>query len=203
MYWWKWNSSLSMLKVVIKIWLHVSNLMWGKGDDIVPFYDYYNGTAHPIHWIQDKAAKMYKKFKYTSDGVLDNIIPPHTAYQKAYADKLYDDCDGFHALMYHILHENQKALEIEDIALFCVIPLELKTLFQSHVVLAFKKDGIWYVLDYRYLYHWNKPTLIETMNDYWTQTFRRSIKATTNKCFSTSFQYNYDFRRWELADIKN
>lgn len=192
-----------MLNIVMRIWLAISNIMWRNKNNFLFFYDYYDGEMLPSLWIKQKAEEMFQKFEYTYDKI-ENILPPDTAYFQAYNNnKLKDDCDGFASLMYHVLCKNYETLKIENLALFCVIPLELKTLFHSHVVLGVKLSGKWYVVDYNRVYCWDNKTLLETMESYWNNYFRDVIKAETTKHYCTSFQYNYAFRKWELAEIKD
>lgn len=193
----------TFMSIVMQLWLSFSNLFWRrKNNAIIPFYDYYDGKTPPVTWVRKKGTEMMTRFNYTYDKI-ENIITPPLAYKRAYDDVLNDDCDGFHALMFHILHQNYEELKLQDLALFCMIPLELKPMFSSHIVLAFKYEDIWYVLDYDVIYTWKCKTLNELMQQYWERYFHFVVKAKTDKHYCTPFEYDYISNKWKLVNINN
>lgn len=84
---------------------------------------------------------VYKKFEWTRDGVdqlFDSICPPPYNYVRYKTGVLKDDCDGYHALMYHILHAN---------GIECYL-MSVADWLWGHCILLFKLDNKWYTMDY-------------------------------------------------------
>lgn len=81
---------------------------------------------------------LYKNnFVYKKD-YIDELHTPAQCCKDLIEGKLYDDCDGWCAAIYHILHEN----EIE-----CWINT---TIYKNagHCFIVFKYDNKYYILDY-------------------------------------------------------
>lgn len=96
--------------------------------------------------VKALANEMRITFKYTSDNLwqlYDSMRPPADCYKQVVENgKLYDDCDGFHALMYHILTQNNI-----DCVLCTAVPLK-NTLKTAHTFLTYRENSHWRILDY-------------------------------------------------------
>ena len=140
-----------MRKLIYNIWrpfaIFWSNLYWrikhAHYDYKVRICDLMRKTDNSISdYIKRSASNVLNKFEYKHDGVEelgDTIPPPAEAYYQYVNGVLKDDCDGFHACLYHLAKAN--GIESKLIEVF-----SLNNLF-GHCVLAFK-DGDWKICDY-------------------------------------------------------
>lgn len=95
--------------------------------------------------IKKLVQKLYKKFKWTKDGIDqlgDAITPPPQNYQHYLDGILKDDCDGFHSLVYHCLFNS-------DIKCYLLTANPVKG---GHCVLLFNLNKKWHVNDYTRVY---------------------------------------------------
>lgn len=96
------------------------------------------------------AKTVYNYFTYAVDGIselLDSMRYPAQCYHDYKQGLLKDDCDGFHACMYHIVQSNGF-----DCALLTYM---VPKLTESHTVLVMKRQDNYYKLDYRKIYTYN------------------------------------------------
>lgn len=94
-----------------------------------------------IDKIKSMTKNVYTKFEWTMDGadqLFDSICPPPYNYVRYKTGVLKDDCDGYHSLIYHILHANN----IE-----CYLMSVVDWLW-GHCILLFKFEDKWYTMDY-------------------------------------------------------
>lgn len=148
--------------------------------------------AYSEDTIRKLASKMYGKFQYTSDGVdklWDAVCPPPYAYSTiSKGEKLRDDCDGFHSLMYHCL----------DNGAIKPFLMTVNARGAGHCVLVFYFDLKWYVLDYTTLYvgQYNLELAIESYN----KTFKDKYGA-KSKVYSNLFlKYSYNKGKFRLVN---
>ena len=141
--------------------------------------------------IINLAKRMFKKFKYTEDGIdqlWDAICPPPYAYSVMNSKgELRDDCDGFHSLMYHCMVRNGM-----EAYLLLVIAKGA-----GHCVLTFRFHDIWYVLDYDSLYTGYK-TLHEAVESY-NASFVQVYKTKSKVYYNGFLKYNYNKGKFHLA----
>lgn len=161
-----------------------------------PFWSNYrwrNSTRHNIgikpedkvenlRDIEKLLKKLYKNFKWTQDGMdqlYDSITPPPRTYEKYCEGLLEDDCDGFHALVYHCLHNSNIECYLMSV---CAVK-------SAHCVLVFYFDGMWRVIDYTSIY----PAfgkLESAIADY-NESFRVIYRAKSEVFFDGLLSYDY------------
>lgn len=78
-------------------------------------------------------------FIYKKD-FIDEIHTPAQCYKNYHDNNFYDDCDGFHSAVYHILSKNN----IEQWLITQVF-----TNMQGHTFLLFKYIGLYGIIDYK------------------------------------------------------
>lgn len=127
-------------------WITWSNFRWRNVERLNPNID---DECHGYSlrgldsWlkISELSEKVYKNFKWTADGfdqLFDSMCPPPYNYERYKTGTLKDDCDGFHTLMYQILHANGI-----ECYLMAVIDKQW-----SHCILILKFNNQWFTLDY-------------------------------------------------------
>lgn len=97
--------------------------------------------------IAKVARKVYSTFEYTYDDVsqlFDSIVPPGQAYTNYKHQNFKDDCDGFHACIYHIL-------QAKGIPVY-LLTIITKPFTRSHTINMFYINNKWYILDYYNIY---------------------------------------------------
>lgn len=139
--------------------------------------------------------KLYSYFTWTSDGVtelFDSMTPPPQNYQNYLNGHLYDDCDGFHALVYHCLYNNN----IE-----CYL-LSTVAVGAGHCILLFKDfDKKWRVNDYTRIYG-GFDTPQEAIENY-NEKYVKIYKAKSEVCFNNLIKYNYETGKFEKVDLQD
>ena len=144
----------------------------------------------PLNSISDIKAmtcQAYKRFEWTRDGVdqlFDSMCPPPYNYVRYKTGVLKDDCDGYHALMYQILHANNI-----ECYLMSVVDWQW-----GHCILLFKFENNWYTMDYTTI---RKPfaTAEEAIKDYdddYAQRCRRKYLDTNG-----FVEYDYEKGIWK------
>lgn len=113
-----------------------------------------NITDYPVEEIISKpifivniAKQMYRNFVYKYDDItelFDSMRFPAQCYSDYKQGILIDDCDGFHAALYHVAEKNGY-----DSYLLTYISTELS---KSHTVLMIKHNNSYYVNDYTVIY---------------------------------------------------
>lgn len=142
--------------------------------------------------IKNLADKMYGKFEYTKDGadkLWDAVCPPPYAYSTiSKGEKLRDDCDGFHSLMYHCL--NNGAIK--------PYLMTVNAKGSGHCVLLFHFDFKWYVLDYNTLYigRYNLNKAIEKYNEDFVEKYKAKSKVYSN----LFLRYDYTKGKFRLEN---
>lgn len=100
--------------------------------------------------IQALAKKVYKKYNYKYDGfstLFDSMRSPAQCYNDFTLGLLEDDCDGFHACMYHIINQHPTTIVCS------LVTILTRPLKHSHTVLYMRTvSGNEYLLDYTKLF---------------------------------------------------
>lgn len=136
---------------------------------------------------------VYKKFKWTSDGIdqlFDAITPPPQNYQHYVDGLLKDDCDGFHSSVYHILHNNN---------LLCCL-LTTNAINGGHCVLLFKFENKWYINDYKRIYGGNID-IEKTIKDY-NEIYQKLYKS-KKVLYNGLVRYDYEKGKFYKETLKN
>lgn len=140
--------------------------------------------------VKALAKRMYEKFDYTSDGadkLWDAVCPPPYAYSTiSKGEKLRDDCDGFHSLMY-------KCLDTGAIKPYL---MTVNALGSGHCVLVFYFDLKWYVLDYTTLYE-GKHNLKDAVKEY-NKIYKDKYKSKFKVRSNLFLKYNYNKGKFRL-----
>lgn len=154
-------------------------------DSVYNFYD-----------IQQLVRKLYANFEWTADDITelwDAMTPPPENYKIWKQEKLKDDCDGFHSLVYHCLKNSGL-----DCYLFCV-----NAIGGGHCVLLFKYNDKWYVNDYTKIYEGFKLP-IAAIEDYAAK-YKDKYKLKSDVFFYGVVKYDYEdgkFHRVKLKDLE-
>jgi hypothetical protein len=136
--------------------------------------------------------KLYKNFHWTADGITelwDSITPPAQNYQHYLDGELRDDCDGFHSLVYHCLHNN---------GIECYL-LSAIAVGAGHCVLVFKLNDKWYVVDYSTVLN-GYDTLQEAIDNYnihYVDVYNAESEVVYNGLIQ------YDYQTGKFSSVKN
>ena len=142
--------------------------------------------------VQTLVAKLYKKFKWTADGpdqLWDAMTPPPQNYQHYLDGLLKDDCDGFHALVYHCLYNS---------GIKCSL-FTANAINSGHCILVFTLNSKWYVVDYSKVYK-GYDTLEEAIDEY--NKVYPTIYKSKEILFNGFVQYNYETGKWFRTSAK-
>lgn len=175
MSWWCWWSNCRFKKTIRE----------NKGvneEDLVSTYKQ----------VQSLVAKLYKKFEWTADGpdqLWDAMTPPPQNYQHYLDGLLKDDCDGFHALVYHCLYNS---------GIKCSL-FTANAINGGHCILAFTLSGKWYVVDYNKVYK-GYDTLEEAVEEY--NKIYPTIYNSKKIIYNGFVQYNYETGKWFKTSSK-
>ena len=132
-----------LLKAFLSLRVKWSNLRNKKNITECPVEE---KISKPL-FIVNIARQMYTKFTYQYDGpteLFDSMRFPAQCYTDYKNGLLKDDCDGFHAALYHVAESNSY-----DSYLLTYIPTKLS---KSHTVLLIKHNNYFYVDDYTTIY---------------------------------------------------
>ena len=132
------------------------------------------------------ATKMYNNFEYTYDGIsdlFDSMKFPAECYNRLVTSIFKDDCDGFHAAVYHIAYKNK----LETYLLTYVT----KTLIGSHTVCLIKYLDRYWVVDYNSLLV--KDSLEGVLNE--------TIKRRHEELLTYNLtEFNYNSGKYEIVE---
>ncbi|MCL2539100.1 MAG: hypothetical protein FWE66_02045 [Oscillospiraceae bacterium] len=109
----------------------------------------YQSTSDEIADIDDLRAKvkaLYKNFIYKYDDfsmLYDAIDTPPQCLCYLENDVLEDDCDGFHAAIYHLIKQ-----KMENASNNNLITVVTRPVAKSHTMCVFDFDGKRYLVDY-------------------------------------------------------
>lgn len=175
-------------------WINWSNFHWRKSiRHNIGICD--EDNVETLEDIVALVKKLYQHFTWTADGIVelfDSMTPPPQNYQNYLDGHLYDDCDGFHALVYHCLYNSG----------FTCYLLSAVAVGSGHCILLFKdKEGLWHVNDYTRVYQGFK-TPQEAITDY-NETFRVRYKTKTEVCFNGLVSYNYEKGKFEKVNVSD
>lgn len=135
--------------------------------------------------IEMKANEVLERFHYKYDGIdeLGDTMPPPAQmyYSFRCLGKVKDDCDGFHASMYHILQKN--AINSQLVRVSSLVNM------WKHCVVAFKLNGKVYVLDYNHIYAGN--TLEEIVAEHYGEVTKHKYLI---------FTQTYDYKKHKYCD---
>ena len=122
-------------------WIFWSNHRWKDVERFNQEVDKEYLDLDSIDKIKSMTKEAYKNFKWTMDGpdqLFDSMCPPPYNYKRFKEGILKDDCDGYHALMYQILHANNI-----ECYLMSVVDWQW-----GHCILLFKFQDKWHTMDY-------------------------------------------------------
>lgn len=138
------------MKYILNYIYHLFNIWWsnffwrGYRKEYHLKYSDTIGEKNVVEFIADVAHRMFKKFKYKADGAEelgDTCPPPAEMYAEfCECDTFSDDCDGFHAGLYHVLWKN-------GIPCYLLSVISAKNNY-GHCVVAYEYDGKTYIQDY-------------------------------------------------------
>lgn len=151
-----------MLKLICKLWLRF-RVYWSnlKNKNDLKDCDV-DGVFETPASIAEWMNRFYHNFEYTPDGwedLFDSMRFPAECYQRITSKVFRDDCDGYHAAMYHIA--KKKGFEC---CLLTYIPTEIK---EGHTVVLIKYLNRYWILDY------NKVLVNNTLKEVLDDTLRR------------------------------
>lgn len=148
------------MRTLIKFWLKF-RLFWSKWRWRKAVTEYPLAERHIFHgmtpeelyvFILNLTNELHAKFKYTYDDITqlaDSMKPPAQCYKEFIENgKLEDDCDGYHALLYHILTENRI-----ECALATAVPTN--KIIDGHTFLAFRLNSHICIVDYSFMKSYN------------------------------------------------
>lgn len=150
--------------------------------------------ARTISEIKSLVKKLYKKFTWTKDGIDqlgDAVTPPPQNYKHYLNGELKDDCDGFHSLVYHCLHNS---------GIECYL-LSVIALNSGHCVLLMKLNNKWRVIDYTDVYN-GYDTPQEAIESYNKEYVALYTKAESEVYANSLTRYNYEIGKFKLVDAE-
>lgn len=158
------------MKFFAKLWLDYLKPFWSRirwmrkrKIEAVPCAE----QATDIASIKNACSLVYKNFEWTMDDVsqfFDSYAPVeylYNVYRNALdngGEKIRDDCDGFHSVIYHILTKNNIPAVLLTIA--------TKPLKVAHTMCLFKYRGFYYLVNYCSVKRYNYDTIDEIVEDY-------------------------------------
>lgn len=146
--------------LVTGYWCHWSNLRFRKKERFnteVKEEDQVKTVAD----IKALTKKLIKNFTWVEDGpdqLWDAILPPPEMYKSWVENKLtVGDCDDYHSLLYHCLH---------NCGMECYLLSVNATKGDSgHCIMIFKLNDLWHVIDYGTVYN-GFSTAQESIDNY-------------------------------------
>jgi len=185
--------------LINRIWIWYSNYFWINIKKSIPIHecdtklDNNNFDDNVLSLLQETISE---KFVYTYD-LIDNVLPPFVAYDKYKSGKLREDCDGYHACIYHIFHNNMSECQIEDVRLFTLNPYDKPT--SGHCIFAYKRNGLWTLIDYDQVYTYGFTSLYECGKKYYTDVYRVTYVPSDNTdVHFCSYRYDYNNKKWKV-----
>lgn len=137
--------------------------------------------------------KLYSHFRYKNDGLdqlFDAVITPPQAYKNYLTSELEDDCDGFHALLMHVLKCN-------NIKCYLLSVIAWKN---GHCILVMKYNDLWYTADYTHVYQGFK-TLDESVKNY-NREFPIKYNIKYEVYYNGLIDYDYEKGKFRNASFK-
>lgn len=112
--------------------------------------DLRHGDESPTKYICRIDKKVMDAFEYKHDGIDelgDTTPPPAEMYRQMKSGHFADDCDGYHACLYHLAKEN---------GIFCRLVSVLSAVNKrGHCVLLYLDGDGWHIHNYRVDYNDN------------------------------------------------
>jgi len=143
-----WCMAFLMIDFIAKMWVKGLKISWSNFRFRKSLKEY--EPLYPeIQNLQDvmKATKeLNKNFHYEYDDItmlFDAMDTPPSCLYHLETDGLKDDCDGYHAAMYHLLHK--RCDSASSIALITIVT---KPFTESHTMCVFEMDSQLYLIDY-------------------------------------------------------
>ena len=90
-----------------------------------------------INKLKEIQKKLYNRFTYSYDGIdelFDCMRKPAQCYLDSCKNNWEDDCDGFHAALYHIYYKNG----YDPYLLTMILP---EKIFESHTICVIKNKN--------------------------------------------------------------
>lgn len=174
-------------------WPFWSNIRWKKAiKKNIPLRE--EDKVVNIHEIQPLLCEIMKHFKWTADGfteLWDSMTPPPQNYQYYVDGLLKDDCDGFHAVVYHCL---------VNCGFECYL-LAVETYGSGHCVLLMRDGELWHVIDYTHIYNgFSDPQ--EAIDNYNIQ-YQKIYNTKNPVYFNGLIKYDYEKGKFEGVFVKN
>lgn len=110
-------------------------------------------TISCVNDIRNIAKVIYNKFVYKHD-FIDEIHQPPQCYKNYLYNKLVDDCDGFHAVLFHILSKNN---------ITCYFITYIPKNMNGHTFIIFKYYNKYGYIDYNSV-QYGQQQINETIN---------------------------------------
>lgn len=134
-------------------YLH-SNIIYKN--DIKDYVVYENISS--VEDIKNIQLSLFKKFSYRKD-FIDEIHTPAQCYKNYVYNNFNDDCDGFHAVLHHILSKN-------NIKSWLVTQIPNSMI--GHTYVLFKVNCVYSIIDYKDLVYLtqNKSDLTMKIKQY-------------------------------------
>jgi hypothetical protein len=128
--------------------------------------------------IESKLDAIIKNFIYTADGakeLADAIVPPDYALYQLQNNKLFDDCDGFHAAAYELIrnagYKTTLVTSLND------------NVMSNHVMVLFEHNRNLYLVNYNTV----KNVFNGVIDNLSPQEFNKGLKTLfTKECASQS-----------------
>ena len=150
--------------------------------------DLRHGDESPTKYICRIDKKVMDAFDYKHDGIEelgDTTPPPAEMYRQMKSGHFADDCDGYHACLYHLADKN---------GIFCRLLSVLSAVNKrGHCVLLYlNRNGTWHIHDYLNDYE------IEGDRDELIYNVYGEKYGGTIMVFES--EYDYDKGKWREAD---
>jgi hypothetical protein len=151
----------------------------------------HNPIKLDVEEIDKELDKLIKDFIYTADGIkelADAIVPPDYALYQLQNNKLFDDCDGFHAAAYELIrnagYKTALVTSLND------------NVMSNHVMVLFEHNRNLYLVNYNTV----KKVFKKPIDDLSPQEFDSGLKTLfTKECASQSrymFGMVFTKNRW-------
>lgn len=109
-----------MKKQLLKLWrpfvIWYSNLYWKNAKKEVKVEETKQKDEDIFSFVERCCEIINYTFRYTRDGIRelgDTIPPPAEAYFQMKHGELKDDCDGFHACLFHMVQDYTNCMLVE------------------------------------------------------------------------------------------
>lgn len=132
-----------MIRWLASLWLKL-RVVWSNyknRNNIVNLY--VDEKIYSPYELTKWAREWYNNFDYTYDGIndlFDSMRYPAECYYRIKTSVFKDDCDGFHAALYHVVTEN-------NLNAYLLTYVDTK-IINSHTVLLIKYFDRYFLFDY-------------------------------------------------------